>query len=159
MHEWLVFLHVAAVLGFMLAHGVQVTAMWKMRWEPDPEQNLTLLNVLPGLTLVRVMLAAVVISGLLVAFTGSWWDAGWLWLSLLILAVVAVAMWRYGGGYYGLIQDAATKALEARDDPASQPAAQQTFDAARRSWHPMGMTVIGLGGVGVILWLMMFKPF
>jgi hypothetical protein len=27
------------------------------------------------------------------------------------------------------------------------------------AWYPVGMTVIGLGGLAVILWLMVFKPF
>ena len=47
MYEWVVFVHVASVLAFMLAHGIHVTAMWAMRREPDPERMLTFLNDLP----------------------------------------------------------------------------------------------------------------
>jgi hypothetical protein len=37
--RWVLFLHLAAVLGFMLAHEVQVTVMWRVRAEPDPEKQ------------------------------------------------------------------------------------------------------------------------
>lgn len=76
--RWVLFLHLAAVLGFMLAHGVQVTVMWRIRSESDPS-------------------------------------------------------------------DLATK--------------RAAYDAARLSPHPFIVTVVGLGGLGVILWLMVFKPF
>jgi hypothetical protein len=45
-----------------------------------------------------------------------------------------------GGRYFG----------ECADAPPRGPA---------EAWHPVGMTVIGLGGLAVILWLMVFKPF
>jgi len=159
MYEWLIFAHVAAVLGFMLAHGVHVAVMWKMRQEADPQLSMTLFNVLPHLTLLRVLLGLVVLTGVVAGFVGSWWGRGWMWLSLAILTVIAVAMYRYAGPYYGLIERGATTLIEASDDPTGQAEARRAFDAARGSWHPIGMMVIGLGGTAVILWLMMFKPF
>jgi len=158
-YEWVVFVHVAAVLGFMLAHGVQVTATWKMRSEPDPQQSLTFFNLLPSVTQLRVLLAVIVLTGAAAAFMGSWWGQGWLWASVLLLAGISAAMWQYAGSYYGLIETAATRLIEVAGDPAQEPIAQREFQVARRSWQPIGMTVIGVGGTLVILWLMMFKPF
>ena len=159
MYAWVVFLHVAAVMAFMLAHGVHVTAMWAFRREADPERALTFFNDLPTATGLRVLLAAVVISGAIAGLMGSWWGSGWIWTSLLLLAVIAVAMWRFGGGYFGLVQEAAEAAIAARAENPSNPDPQAAYDAARSSWHTYGMSVIGLGGLAVILWLMMFKPF
>ena len=48
MYPWVVFVHVASILAFMLAHGVHMTAMWAMRREPDPERMLTFFNDVPG---------------------------------------------------------------------------------------------------------------
>lgn len=157
-HQWVVFLHVASVLGFMLGHGGSVIAMWQLRWEADPQRTLNLLNAEPNVPL-RILLGVVVLTGVLAGFTGSSWGQAWIWISIVLLALIAVAMWRWGGPYYGLVEDAASRAVAARADPGGGTEAQHDFDAARHAWHPIGMTVIGLGGTAVILWLMMFKPF
>ena len=159
MYQWIVFAHVASVLAFMLAHGIHVTVMWAMRREPDPERAMTFFNDLPVATGLRILLALVVATGAIAGFMGSWWGSGWIWASLILLIVIAVAMWRYGGGYFGLVEQAAMAAIAARDTDPANGAPQAAFDVARRSWHTIGMTVLGLGGVAVILWLMMFKPF
>lgn len=159
MYEWVVFVHVASVLAFMLVHGVHVAAMWAMRGEADPERMLTFFNIVPSATVLRVLLAVVLLSGAIAGFMGSWWSSGWIWTSLALLAFIAVTMWRYGGGFFGQLQGAAENAIEARTHDPSNPGPQAAYDAARRSWHTIGMSVLGLGGVAVILWLMMFKPF
>jgi len=159
MYEWVVFVHVAAVLAFMLAHGVHVTAMWAMRREPDPERMLTFFNDLPVARGLRVLLAIVVLSGATAGVMGSWWGSGWIWTSLALLAFIAVAMWRLGGQYFSLVEEAAGAAVAARAQDPSDLAPQAAYDAARRSWETLALSVIGLGGVAVILWLMMFKPF
>ena len=159
MYQWVVFAHVASVLAFMLAHGIHVTVMWAMRGEPDPERALTFFNDLPVATGLRILLAAVIATGATAGFMGSWWGSGWIWASLVLLAIIAVAMWRFGGGYFGLVQQAAEAAIGARATDPSNPAPMAAYDAARRSWHTIGMSVLGLGGIAIILWLMMFKPF
>jgi hypothetical protein len=159
MYNWVVFLHVASVLAFMLAHGVHVSAMWAMRGEADPERMLTFFNIVPSITMLRILLAALLLSGAVAGFMGSWWSRGWIWTSLALLAFIAVTMWRFGGEFYGLVGDAARSALAARTTDPSNPGPQAAYDAVRRSWQTIGMSVIGFGGVAVILWLMMFKPF
>jgi hypothetical protein len=159
MYQWVVFAHVASVLAFMLAHGILVTVMWAMRREPDPERSMTFFNDLPKATGLRILLALVVASGAIAGFMGSWWSSGWIWASLLLLTLIAVGMWRFGGGYFGLVEEAALAAIAARNTDPANPAPQAAFDAARRSWQTIGMSVLGLGGLAIILWLMMFKPF
>ena len=159
MYELVVFVHVASVLAFMLAHGVHVTAMFAFRGEPDPERALTFFNDVPNPTGIRVLLSVTVGTGVLAGFLGSWWTRGWIWTSLAALVVIWVAMWRYAGHYYGLVQEAAEAAIAAHSSGQANPGAQAAYDAARRSWQPIGMSVVGLGGLAVILWLMMFKPF
>ena len=90
---------------------------------------------------------------------GSWWGSGWIWTSLALLAFIAVVMWRLGGEFFSLVEPAAEAAVAARTADPPNPAAQAAYDAARRSWQTPALSVIGLGGVAVILWRMMFKPF
>ncbi len=158
-YPWVVFVHMASVLAFMLAHGIHMTAMWATRREPDPERMLTFFNDLPTAAGLRVLLAVVVLSGATAAFMGSWWGSGWIWASLALLALITVVMWRFGGGFFGLVQEAAEAAVAARIADPSNPGPQAAYDAARGAWPTPVLSVIGLGGLAVILWLMMFKPF
>src|SRR4026207_501869 len=119
MYEWVVFVHVASVLAFMLAHGVHVTAMWAMRREPDPERMLTFFNDLPVAKGLRVLLAMVVLRGATAGGMGSGWGRGWGWAPPALLAFIAVAMWRLGGQYFSLVEEAAGAAVAARaQDPS-----------------------------------------
>jgi len=156
-YQWLLFLHIAAVLSFMLAHGVQVTIIWKQRSEPDPERNLALFEVLPSSLQLRILGGVVVLTGFLLVFSLSLWDQWWIWLSVLLLGVVWLLMFLFGGAYYNLSELAATRAIAARGS-ADEPAAMADYDKARLAWHPMAMTAVGFLGLGAILWLMIFKP-
>jgi len=68
-------------------------------------------------------------------------------------------MKKYGGGYYGIIFDAANRLIEAKKTGTDLPAAQKEFDDARNTPHAMIVSVVGLIGLAVVLWLMRFKPF
>lgn len=158
MYHWLLFLHIAAVLGFMLAHGVQVMVMLKQRSEPDPERNLALFDILPDVLPLRILVVSVMATGFLLVAALSLWGRWWIWLSLFLLAVIWAAMYRFGGAYYTLLEDTATHAIEARGTPLEADATA-AFARARRARHPAALAVTGLGGIAVILWLMVFQPF
>ena len=158
MHEWVLFLHVSAVFTFLTAHGVQVAAMWRMRGEPDPQRTLRLLDELPNLLLLRLTLALVVITGLIGGVIEPWWQQWWMWLSLAILAGIWLAMWRWGAGYFSLVQRTATAAVEERVAGSGSTTAMNEFTRARTGWQAGSLMVVGFVGLGVILWLMIFKP-
>lgn len=161
MERWVLYLHLLSVLLFMLAHGVHVQVMWRLRTTDDPDKSLTLFESLPDLLVMRVLLAGVVVTGfvsafLIPAFFGQWW----MWISLAILLGITLVMRRWGGAYYGVVEDAATRAIEARRAPdADGSAVAARFATERATWHFAGVSAIGIGGVAVILWLMVFKPF
>jgi hypothetical protein len=157
-YRWLLFLHIATVLGFMLAHGVQVMVMLKQRSEPDPERNLALFDILPDVLPLRILVVSVVATGFLLVATLSLWGRWWVWLSLFLLALILLATYRFGGAYYTLLEEAGARAIEARGTPLEADAAA-AFARARRAWHPAALAVTGLGGIMVILWLMVFQPF
>lgn len=160
--RWVLFLHLAAVLGFMLAHGVQVTVMWRIRAEPDPEKMEWLFHPMPSTRLLQVLLAAIVLTGGVSAIVAPWWRQWWVWISLALLVAITWVMRRYGGGYFGLIETPTMELIEAAKsgaDAAGLAAKRAAYDAARLSPHPFIVTVVGLGGLAVILWLMVFKPF
>jgi hypothetical protein len=158
MYQWLLFLHVGSVLAFMLVHGVHVTVTWRKRWEADPTRNQALFDALTSVWPVRWAGAAVLTSGFALVLLLGLWTRVWIWLSLALLAVVWIVMWRWGAGYYNAIQEAADRAIAARGTP-DEGVATAIFNAERLSWKVPAMTIVGLGGIAAILWLMVFKPF
>jgi hypothetical protein len=156
-YRWLFFLHIGSVLVFMLAHGVHVTVAWKKRTVADPAANLALFGALSSSSSLRISMAAVLITGLLWTAVLGIWTQLWIWLSLVVLAAIWLSMWRWGGQFYNLIESTAERAIAATGT-AAEGAARAEFDRARFSWLVPAMIVVGIGGVAVILWLMVFRP-
>jgi small-conductance mechanosensitive channel len=159
MYNWLVLLHILFAFLFMLAHGVQAAVMLKFRGEPDPEKSLTFFNVLPQLTLVRSLTVGMGVFGFAAAFMTPWWKQGWVWASLVIFAIISWVMYKYGSGYYLIIWNAANRLIEAKKTNVDLPVAQTDYDAARNAPNVMIVSIVGVVGLAIILWLMRFKPF
>ena len=159
MYQWTVFLHVFFALVFMLAHGVSAAAMLSFRNEADPERSLSHFNIVPNPTMIRVLTVLMGISGFIAAFLTTWWRQGWVWASFVVFMIIAYTMYKYGGGYFGLIEGAATRLIEARKTNTNEEAALKEFNEARNARHPMVVSIVGLAGLAIILWLMRFKPF
>jgi hypothetical protein len=156
-YRWLLFVHIGAVLVFMLAHGVHVTVTWKKRWERDPAQNDALFAAMTDSRWLRLAALAVVISGFLLVALLDLWTRAWIWVSFGLLAAIWLAMYRWGGAYYNLIEGAGAALVAAVGTPA-EPSARAAFDRARLSRLVPAMTIVGIGGVALILWLMVFRP-
>lgn len=159
MYQWIVFLHVFFALVFMLAHGVSAAAMLSFRKEPDPERSLTFFNIVPNQTRIRILTVLMGISGFIAAFLTIWWRQGWVWASFGVFLIISFVMNKYGGGYFGLIEGAAARLIEARKTNTNVEVALKEFDEARNARHPMVVSVVGIAGLAIILWLMRFKPF
>jgi len=159
MYQWIVLLHVFLAFLFILVHGVYAAAMLKFRGESDPERSATFFNIVPELTLGRWLIALMGITGFLAAFLSTWWKQGWVWTSFAVFLIVSYIMNRYGAGYYTLMADTTRRLLEARASNTDVDAAQTEFDRARYASHPTIVSVVGIVGLAVILWLMRFKPF
>jgi len=159
MYNWLVFLHVFFALSLMLAHGVHAAAMLAFRNEKDPERSLAFFNVIPQLTLVRYLTVIMGVPGLIAAFITTWWRQGWVWASVVVFMIVSFVMYKCGTGYFGLIQEAANRAVEAKKNNSEVEAAYKIFENVRNAPHPIVVSIVGMVGLAIILWLMRFKPF
>jgi hypothetical protein len=159
MYNWLVFLHIFFAFLFLLGHGPHVVAMLKFRGEPDPERSLSFFNMVPDIKYVRYLYIAMGVFGFAAAFITPWWKQGWTWTSAVVFAITSWVMQKYGAGYYGIIFDAANRLIEAKKTDTNLPTAQKEFDDARFTPHTMIVSVVGIVGLAIILWLMRFKPF
>jgi hypothetical protein len=45
LYQWMVFLHIAGVFAFLVAHGVSVGVAFRVRLERDPKRIMALLDL------------------------------------------------------------------------------------------------------------------
>ena len=173
MYSWLVFLHIAGALGFMLAHGASASAAFALRRERRLERVQALLELsASSYGVMYLSLLVLLVSGIAAGFLGGWWGRGWMWgflglglpitkPSLGLLIVIGVAMSVWGSRLYGGARKAAGLPYfeNGKRHPPREPAGAAEIEARLAMGNPLLLTAIGLGGLGVILWLMVFKPF
>lgn len=145
LYAWLKFFHIFGLAVFLFAHGVSGGASFGMRNSaPSTARQLLALSQRasfisnPGLLIV-------VITGVWMAFLGSWWGRGWLWAAIVILVALLVGMGLIARPYY-LARDAARSS----DEDLAQSLSRTRPQAA--AW---------MGSVGLLLLvgLMVLKPF
>lgn len=161
-YRWIVLLHVVGVLLFMLAHGVSASVAFRLRRERNVERVGTLLDVsAASFDAMFLGFLWVLATGIALGVLGGWWTTGWFWTSLVLWFVLMVAMLPAVSAYskvreaLGLYSPHERRKLPA---PSTPPSAQD-IDAMLASAHPVPVAAIGIVGILVLLWLMMFKPF
>jgi len=162
LYSWIVFLHVAALLGFLLAHGASTAVAFRVRRERDPVRIGALLDLSAGVYgLSYASLGVLVVTGLAAAFMGGSWSSGWIWGSIVILIVMMVSMHIHPAASFSRTRKAAgLPYFEGwRPQERRPPASTDEIRAAAATNDPWITLAIGGGGILIILWLMMFKPF
>jgi hypothetical protein len=158
---WLKLLHVVAGFAFAMAHGVSAWTTVKLRSERDPARVTALLDLskyaLPGSDIAIVLLLA---SGIASGFVGSYWGHAWIWISIGILVLLFIYMSVRAVRHHDAIRHALglTGFYDKKDAPAPDPD-PAALAAALGSGRAMELITVGWVGLGVILWLMVVKPF
>ncbi len=155
MYPWVVFVHIAAVFTFLLAHGASVAVLFRIRKERDREKIRALLE-LSGASMAGFYVSILVLlgAGVIAGFLGNWWRMLWIWLSLGLFVAVAALMYPLATRYFRKISDAVTMR------PSGAPmASDEEIESLLGSGRPILIAAVGYGGILVILWLMLFKPF
>jgi len=162
LYPWFVFLHLLGLFGFLIAHGASVAASFALRRERNLEKVQALLTLSTS-TYGAMYLALLVllVSGIIAGFMGRWWGWGWIWVAIILLVALMAAMGILGTNIYsGARKAAGLPYMERnRQQPALPPAPPAELDSILARGNPVLLTIIGYGGVALIAWLMMFKPF
>jgi len=155
LHQWIHFLHIASALGFVGVHGASIVVLYAIRNESDRGRIENLLGF-SAKTVVAMYLSLALVVG-----TGFWagfaepevFGQAWFWWSLVILALTTVLMWFVARPFGKRV----LAACEIR--PSGVPRASDVELAQiLRSQRTNLITLIGVGGLGTILYLMIFKP-
>jgi hypothetical protein len=161
-HGWIVFLHVVGVLLFVLAHGVSVAVLLKMRTERNPVALRALLDLSrTSLNAAGIGFLLWFVGGIVAGFSGNWWTSGkyWIWVSLAIAIVITGLMTPMGRFYFNRVRTALGVDLKTGQlDPTVQVDGT-AVDAAIASGRPTVLAATGIIGLVVLLWLMVAKPF
>jgi hypothetical protein len=154
-YQWWVFLHIAGVFVFLVAHGVSMGVSLRLRHERDPKRIMALLDVssssISGLYVGLVLLLA---GGVVAGFVGDWWGQGWIWVALGTLVAVMIIMYAMATNYYKRLR-LIVGAMADGSEAVSDERLAELLSGPR----PVALAVMGSAGLLFILYLMLFKPF
>jgi len=141
-YQWIVFIHIASVLGLLLVHPV--TVAFHLKEERNDTRIRELLEVSEAASTLRwIFFGLTIASGLVLGFMGSFWGTMWIWAALVIFVAIGLVMNLYGGRTIDRIADT-------RDDAE--------MERLLTRFRPGILAVTGAGGLLLILYLMLFKP-
>jgi hypothetical protein len=162
MYTWFVFLHLVGIILFVIAHGVSASVSFQVR----RERNLDRLRALAELSATSYPLTyggllLLLVSGIIAGFMGHWWGGGWIWSSIIVLIAIIVGMVRFGSNYFNRLRKAVGSPYRDGNKihPPDEPASMAEIETLLAAGKPWVLTLIGFGGLILVAWLMMFKPF
>ncbi len=154
-YSWIRFLHIVSAIGFMAIHGASMVVLYAIRNEQDRSRIESLLGF-SAKTVIAMYLSLLALVG-----TGFWlgfevpgyFRQTWYWLALGLLATTTLFMWLVARPFGRRIR----AACEMR--PSGVPRiSDQELDLILKSQKTNVITAVGVIGLGLILYLMVFRP-
>jgi hypothetical protein len=162
MYRWMIYAHIAGVLGFFMMQGGTLSAMFRLRQEDDPERIAALLSLARLASRWSILpLLIIVLSGATLGFIGRWWGYTWIWLALGLLVLLASLGFTISRAYGERIRanlrvEFGNPSITTRFDPSLKT---DQIKSILASGHPTWLALISAAGLMLLLWLMIFKPF
>lgn len=154
MYRWWALLHIFGVAGFLLSHGVSVSVGMRLRKVRNREHVLALMRLSGStITAMYASLAMLLAGGFGAAITGLYWGKKWITWAIVVLVLTTAAMLAMARPYYRRLNEK----LRVRETGVPM-ASDEEIDEILSSSRPLIVAWIGYLGLGIILWLMVFKP-
>ena len=161
-YPWVVFIHVAAAFLFVMGHGASMWTSDQIRRERDPARIRALLELSGrSLGLVYVSLLTLLIAGIAAGIMGGYFGQGWIWAAIIVLVAIIVLMYALASRYYGRVREAVgmRSYQTPKDAPDPTPVSAEELALLVDNRRPDVIGLVGVIGLLILLWLMMFKPF
>jgi hypothetical protein len=156
MYDLWVFLHVLSVALFLLFHGVQVWALFTLEpGLPDREKVFDRAEQSRMVsTPMYVSLGGVVVFGVIAGLDGDWFSHGWwIWAAIGVLLATVGFMSAIAGPYMKRVRVATTRWAD-----GSYPTTEEDLAALLRGPQVRLISIVGVAGLAILLWLMVYKP-
>ena len=161
-YKVIVLLHVISAFAFLLSHGAVASVAFALKHERDTQKIRTLLNLsMASYPWMLWTLVSTIVFGVIAGFQLNWWRFGWIWTSIILLAIIGVFMGLLGAEVSGEARKVAGLPYRSRGKlfPAELPKSDEELFAILEKSNPVLLTIIGYGGFAIIAWLMLAKPF
>ena len=153
--RYLVPLHVIGVLGLLASHGVSIFAMYRIRRVGLNREKIAELIAFSGSTVIPmyVSLGVVLVTGVTVALKFKFLTQPWIEWSILVLVGVLVSMYALARPYFRRL----TAACAMRPSGVPRVSDEELQELVS---SPMAhvLSLIGAGGLAIIVYLMINKP-
>lgn len=159
-YPWIVLLHVVGAFVFVLSHGVSAWMAMIIRGEKDRTRVGTLLDLSSySIGGVYVGLLLLLIGGIWAGIYANHFGRGWIWAAIALLVIVIVVMYAVATPYFVKLR--AAVGLPSRGAPADPGlrASDEDLAALTARAPVVPIIAVGFGGLLLILWLMVVKPF
>ena len=154
-YQWVKFIHVMSAIAFVGAHGASIIVLYAIRRERDRQHLLAVLDFSSRTaSAMYASLIAVVGTGFWLGFErDTLFGKGWFWLSLVLLGATTILMWVVAKPFTSRVR----AACEIR--PSGVPRiSDEELAQILRSPKTHLIMLIGVAGLGSILYLMVFQP-
>jgi hypothetical protein len=156
MYDLWVFLHILCVALFLLFHGVQVWALLTLEpGMPDREKVFDRAEQSRMVsTPMYISLGLLILFGVIAGIDGHLFSRGWwLWGAIIVLLVTVGFMSAIAGPYMKKVRAATTRWAD-----GSYPMSDEELEALLRGPQVRLISVVGVAGLAILLWLMVYKP-
>lgn len=162
MYPWIVLLHIAGAFMFAMSHGVAMWVLIELPKQRDPRRLAAFVD-LSGASLngVYLGLLLLLVGGIWAGIDRDWFRFAWIWAAIGVLIAIVIAMYATATPFFKRLRIAlgirAVGYPKDAPDPVPLPDAEVLAIAAA---SPVAVvSAVGFGGLLVILWLMVVKPF
>ena len=145
LYTWLKFFHLLGLTLFLFSHGISAGTSFAVRGAVSGMTHQLLVLSQRTAALFYPGLLVVVVTGVWMAFIGSWWSHGWVWAAIAVLVVTIGAMSALSRPYY-MARQAAAKS-------------DQDVAVALKQARPGLLAWIGSIALLLLVGLMVLKPF
>jgi uncharacterized membrane protein len=154
-YQWVKYLHIASAIGFASVHGASIAVLYAIRNERDRKRLLATLDFSGRTaTAMYISLGAILATGLWMGWLQQFWlHRRWYWSALVLLVVVTLLMLWVAKPFTERIRSA----CEIRPSGIPRKSDEELGDILH-SGRVHVIAAIGIIGIGLILYLMVFKP-
>jgi hypothetical protein len=162
MYQWIVLLHIIGAFVFVLSHGVAVFVAYELPKQRDSGRIVALLDLSgTSLNAAYLGLLLLLIGGIWAGIYNEWFKFTWIWAALVVFVLITVVMYVVATPYFKRLRIAVGQRAmgypKDAPDPTPLPEAEILAIAAK---SPVAvLSAVGFGGLLIILWLMVLKPF